>query len=508
MILSGYWLNLPESWDISNVRATLGFLINLLCTAGLWVFAYSSWKHGAMRAAKRSITGLLSLLSVNTLGDVLDTLPLLHLDVSLGVLAMILFQCVVVVVLSVAAIVSGPIARYSTRVGTNIEQTAVLGWLATQNLTSIYNAVVKWNSTISRLNSAQFPYNQLLDFLPNNEVDWVYREAEWNSSWLSNCSRVERTPIALNATGGDGTGDLFDTTEGLFAAFPSEDFVRENGVSTNWGGSFQDGLLQDAFGFIVVQTDPSIAFDKTTGLSTNYLPLNITLAAIHMHNVPASRDEYGDRIFGVGPIEASWYTRAACELHRSPSSIPAGVDPGENWHVAFPWPLSIGSVSSALSVYHYANLVEQSFTRQPIYHPTGQDLFRFYQAYTVSKDTQYHQTVTRSLSAVRPTVELAVPALAVLLCYVFLVCLAVFWALAVQRLPRGVSIPRTKVQWMMQGLREAGGREVDVTYLEKSWVELRSDLRGALYGEAVGPLGRKYRTIRVEVKDQDSYELK
>jgi len=87
MMSDYYWLTLPESWDIGNVRATLAFLISFFCAGGVWVFAYAAWKHGAIQASRASQAKVMSLLSLGGLGEVFDVIPLLRLDMGIGLLS-------------------------------------------------------------------------------------------------------------------------------------------------------------------------------------------------------------------------------------------------------------------------------------------------------------------------------------------------------------------------------------------------------------------------------------
>jgi len=66
---------------------------------------------------------------------------------------------------------------------------------------SIGVAMVEWNLTQVSLERAGFPYNQLLDFLPDTSTHWVYRPEEWNSPWSMNCRYTKSTPISLKTTG-------------------------------------------------------------------------------------------------------------------------------------------------------------------------------------------------------------------------------------------------------------------------------------------------------------------
>jgi hypothetical protein len=151
----------------------------------------------------------------------------------------------------------------------------------------------------------------------------------------------------------------------------------------------------------------------------------------------------------------------------------------------------------AFRSFYEATLTEQAFRKEPIYHPSGQDLFRFYQAYLVTKDIQNYEDGERTLSVAVPTVELSVPFLAVFLLYLALLGLAAFWFVIIRRLPYGAAVPRTKIEWMAQGMRESSAREVDASYLSAGWLKIGGGLRDAEVVTMRDPAQRLYNTIQL-----------
>lgn len=319
------WVFLPTSWDIGNVRAILALIINSLCVLGIWVVAYSGWKVGAMRLAqsRKASTSLLSLFSPAGLGDVLGVVPLLRISMGFKLLAQLLIPGAIIAILSAVAIASAPIARYSTRVGVQVQQTLVPGTLSSVFHSSLLGAVVKWNTTIERFNSAGLPLDQLVDFLPDNTVDWKYTESEWNSSWSASCQWTERTAIELYAMGNaSATGRIWDEIQGLDAVFPSEVFGRGYARSYVAPGPFRGDLFPDKMLFVLAQTHPNVSYNATTEDYSNFLPFHLTVAAFHLKNTPANFTSDGDVTWGTGPIEGSWYTMARCNLERTASRTP------------------------------------------------------------------------------------------------------------------------------------------------------------------------------------------
>jgi hypothetical protein len=162
----------------------------------------------------------------------------------------------------------------------------------------------------------------------------------------------------------------------------------------------------------------------------------------------------------------------------------------------------------AFGNFYEAPLTEQSFRGEPIYHPSGQDLFRFYQAYLATKDIQDYEHAERIISVAVPTVELSVPVLAVFLLYLALIGLAAFWFVIVRRLPPRADVPRTKVEWMAQGMRESSAREVDAKYLSDNWGRIQEELREAEVVTVKDPSQRSYNTIQLgsQIRQQRSLD--
>lgn len=299
-------------------------IINFLCVIGIWVVAYSTWKVGAIKLYRshKSSTKLLSLYSPTGLGEVLEIIPLLRGSLGVRLLMHLLIPGAIIAILSTVAIISAPIARYSTRVGIWTEPKLVSGTLATHSHRSINDALVKWNNTIERFNSAGLPLNQLMDFLPDNTIDWKYSEPEWNNSWSASCHWSERTPIKLYAMGNATSGKIWDIFPGISAVFSGD--IRETKYASGMAnpGPYRGNLFLDKLLFISLQTHPNVSFNATPGFSTNSRPFHFTIAAFHLKNTPAKIADDGSVTWGTGPVEQSWYTMASCDIERVATRTP------------------------------------------------------------------------------------------------------------------------------------------------------------------------------------------
>ncbi len=496
---SSAWVTLSDTWEIGTVRAIMALLVNVLCVAGSWAVAYGCWKTGALEAARSARTRLPALVSLGGIGDVIDVVPLLF-STRLGVVlrTRLVIQVVLVVLLSVAGILSGPIARFTTQPGLEIRQANVSGWLPTTTVLAVPGMVVQWTTTMERLDSAGFPHDQLLDFFPDVGTDWKYRASEWNSSWSASCQWTDQTVIQLNATG-NSTDDILDQFPTFRGVFPPEYFTPAYNRSLHWSCRYTRGKVYDAQLFLLFQSfHPGASYtrDNSTGHYRNDMPFNLSIAALNLHNAPAAHDSYVDdsaQILTPGPVEKASYTIATCALKRTDDSTEVAA----NSNIAFPWaPFITSSVTRGLIDFYKPKLMEQSHAGGGVPLPSGRDLFRFYQTYLVRKDTAFKHVVWRKLSVDTPTVEVVVAVLVVFLMYTVFLCAGVFWLVVVWRLPGHILIPRSKIEWMIQGVKEAGRQEADPSFLDNS--RSRSeDLIGAFYGQTSGgQLGITSRTIR------------
>lgn len=187
-----------------------------------------------------------------------------------------------------------------------------------------------------------------------------------------------------------------------------------------------DGYRRDVLIAYGVQTaadsdfiDPSTGLvDPATGKHVtnavaNRAPLNLTLAAVHMRHVPASGNSSG--VFGSGAVGSAAFTRADCYLTRAVPPIDGGGGGKyeDDWS-AYPWTEYPGGLTVGLIDFYEAELYSASYAGRGIPHPSGQELFRFYQAYTIAKDTQYRvgpaggRRLSVSLSSVEVSVAAAV----------------------------------------------------------------------------------------------------
>lgn len=429
------------------MQATLNVIISILSTLCMFIFVRLCWQRGARHVARERSAPLESLLSINTLGEVFDTFLLFGTRLVSFHHGSTLAQCAVIVIFSITAIVSGPIARFSTQRGRIIREQDVTGLLATRFHGGIDNANVGWNLTHSRLNQADFPLNQLLDYLPDNSVNWAYDASQWNSSWTLECELFPQTSVALE-TVGNCTQDLVDEVPSLDAVFDWSKYDYRRGI---WSAFQVNPVLKDVLLFMTAVSESNYSESEDT-----YRSMSVMIASIYMHNVPINEDSDTTCSFGVGRSERSSYTKIECSVRRR-DSVP------DAFNLAFP-DIRFGyerSLPTALSAYYTARHIQESTSDEPITIISPEELIRFYQTYTVTKDTQYRHPVTRRLSVELQVVQistifLTIAALAALLITLGLAYHALFILLHFETVR---TVPQSKIDWIIQSIHHAEARD-------------------------------------------------
>lgn len=237
--MTGSWVAIPSSWKLEDVQAALSVVVTVLSTLAIFTFVRTCWPRAARQVAHEKDVSLASLLSLNTLGEALDAAFLLGPKQLLICYKLILVQCTIVVLFSIAVLVSGPIAGYSTRRGTAVRSGVVPGFLASRQHNGIGYAVVEWNLTYARLDEAGYPLDQLIDYLPDNPVEWKFDASEWNSSWNMDCQKTPQTTIQLEAIG--NCSNLRAEVPGLAQAFSYDQWES---YSMSWEGFYDSQTSQ------------------------------------------------------------------------------------------------------------------------------------------------------------------------------------------------------------------------------------------------------------------------
>jgi hypothetical protein len=428
------WISFPERFKLQDVQAVINIIISLLSALSIFVLGRVCWQASSTKIARRKDIALSSLLTIGSLGEALDVLFLLKFH--FFSFTWIVAQCVIVACLTATAILSGPIARYATQRGRIVAEKDVNGLLALAYHNSIASAMVEWNLTHTSLDRAGFPENQLLDFLPDTSTPWNYKSEEWNSTWSMDCTYHGPIQISLETTG---------DCDYLYAEVPGlENVIPNSPDTTTWystGGfyvnrtSWKDVLM---FLYEPVYHD----YNNDTFLTHN---MSITIAAVHLHNLAKSSNNSCN--FGVGEVEQASYTKAQCNLFRNY---------GENTYISFPDSGDAGTVPESYRTYYGQNFKQQSMSNDPIRTIIPQELVRFYQVYMITKDTQSHQPVTRSMSVEVTVVQVSAVFLAVCIFVTLLIIVGIGRYVLFKIIHPELQPPQSKLDWLLQTIKNPG----------------------------------------------------
>ncbi|KEF58063.1 uncharacterized protein A1O9_05986 [Exophiala aquamarina CBS 119918] len=438
--MTASWINLPGSWSLQNVQTALNVIVTGLSVLAVFACARFCWQSSVTSGARYDSVPASALLSISAFGDAVDVIWLLKVKIFSRRHVKILVQACLVVFLSLAALISGPIARYSTRLSHRISNYETPGKITWRKHDSILGAPVIWNTTSFSLESANFPYDQLLDYLPDPAINWLYVPGEWNSSWTLDCDHTELTQIELEDVG--NCTSMFDEIPGLTAVISLDKFHLSN-TSSWWTAYYEDGLHKDALLSIGAAKETSI--DQATGITNE---MAIDLAAIHLHKLSMQEDSDSLCNFGEGPVESASYTKIECTLRR--------IDLNPDQHnIAFPDSATPWLVSRALVQNYQAQFIRESI-RGNITVITPRDLTRFYQVWVATKDTQNGFPVSRSLSVRLPIVQLSTVFLAfsILIFMLIVLGLGTYIFAALRYRKAFEDTPQSKLEWMLKALQD------------------------------------------------------
>lgn len=382
------------------------------------------------------------MLSINSFGEAVDVLWLLKMRILQRQHFKILAQVCLAVIFSATALASGPIARYATKRDHQIVSQQVPGLIAVRRYGAILNAPVTWNETITSLDQAKFPYNKLLDYLPDPTVSWVYNPNEWNSTWALDCNKTEKTPITLEDTG--NCTSILHELLGLEKVISPSKYDLLN-ISNWWNGALDEGADNDVL--------LGIAAAKMTVSDDDYdvnYEMVLDLAAVHMQNLSIQTDSSSDCIFGKGPVESASYTKIECLLKRTirdPTLV----------NIAYPDSTNAWLVSRALVQHYFARFSRESTRTGNFTVITPLDLMRFLQVWVATKDTMDGYSVPRFLSVRVPVVQLSTAFLAVLI-LIFLLIIVAMGSYIIKYFRNKHAFedtPQSKLEWMLKVVQAA-----------------------------------------------------
>lgn len=446
------WVSLQDDWSVQNVQAGLNVVIAFLCAGAIFVLVRYCWLLAARRIAHKKDVPAYTLLSLNTIGETVDVIWLLRHDLFSKRYRGLLIQCIFVMMLTVATLMSGFIARWSTRWGTVVKERQTNGTLAERSTGSILYAEVDNNQTMAALQFAKFPPNQLLEYLPNPEVQWNYVPEQWNSSWKMDCTFNRSTEIPNpRATGNCSTlGTEFPP---LYNNYWDWDATEEIANTTSWGWTNTGWRnTRTEWRDTIIFTHGIRYADWHEDLSL-YASLEMRTVAIYMENAPWNSSLPSTCTFAEGPIDRAFYTSCNCMLTRDI----AGRTTEDLYYGAYPdW----SDVNAELSAHldHYGNRFRKESSReQKVTVIEGEELAMFYQAYQITKDTIVSPFVFRPVDNYVRTPQVSM--ICLVLCAIALAVLVFgfcsYWIFLWRHWHKLYETPQSKLDWMLHNIRRA-----------------------------------------------------
>ncbi|KAH8592552.1 hypothetical protein B0O99DRAFT_689695 [Bisporella sp. PMI_857] len=464
--MTGAWINVSTRWGLTSVQAALNVLISVLGTVGIWSFSRYWWQRSARSLRDNNDVPLSTLLTLSGPGESWDAVRVLRRQVFAKDNWHLLIQVIVVISVTLACMFAGPIAKISLRTSRTIQksQLEVLQTLKGDGYTgNLETATELWNETIRSLESAEFPVDQLLDYLPPSTADWTYVASEWNPTWSMMCDYTEE--IILHNVTGSGDGTFYDA----ITAFPT----YRNTFNPSWFDlskfriqqdfdGWQDNLIahsadrtnhsvRAAFFFTLIQSDPLV----DNRMEANNDTLQLSLSILHAKNFYATNysdtTEASARIWRpFGTVENASFTRLECNITKKPHVLN---------EEAIPWIWTNDTYDITMGyaqywMYHLEDFASKGLLLSP---PTPKEILRFYQAYMVTTNTIYASPSLRNVSIWKDTVQLSI---------MFLVTLIILTSLTLWQSGRyflflrrhkaklrEISVPDGKLEWMIHGAK-------------------------------------------------------
>ena len=438
------WASLPSRWDLQDVQAAISITITLLSTFAIFVFIRICWQVAARKVAQNRGVQLPALLSLNTLSDVIDALFFLRGRLFSRQHLAILGQCLVVTILTIVAIFSGPLARYSCRSSLVAKSQDVQGYIASRGMNDLILNDLEWTRVWNRLDKAGFPHDQLLDYLPDITTDWRYEADQWNSSWHLSCENTPSTPMTIRSVA--DCSSFYTTFPDLEPAFNWSKWGAYNDYAAFHSGDYYRDMTMFLYAY---HKGDNVTEDDTT----TYRTMNLSIVNIQIHNLRRIPDTE-DCEFLNATAERASFTRVDCLLTR-------------NQHVRDPYQVAFpdvdddfaGDLTNAYVQHYNAAMVRKSAAHQALSVVEPRDLIRFLQSYMIAKDTVSRELVNRTMTVEIPrsqvsTIFLILACVSTLVLLVGSLYIGIFY---LRHQHTVMSTPQSKVDWMLQSIQNRSG---------------------------------------------------
>ncbi|KAK5955696.1 hypothetical protein OHC33_003337 [Knufia fluminis] len=437
------WISLKVGWKLQDVQAGLNVCIAFLCAGGIFVLVRYCWLLAARRVTQKREVAAYRLLSLNTIGESIDVIWLLRHELFTRRYHGLLLQVVCVMLLTVATLMSGFIARFSTRYGTVVRDVEVNGTIARRNYGNLPFAEVETNLTMFNLQRAQFPQTQIPEYIPDQSEYWEYSQAQWNSSWAMDCQYNRSTPIPDPVASDDCSNFLWTQTPFVMDNWSGWDFDKDDTYyhSTWWSN---DQVLADWLVFFH-------GVQYNDGTDDFWTDLTVQTVAYYFQGSNATVPDECD--IGPGDIAAASYTSMTCRLRRS-----LGNRPTEDLAEWGAYPDAVDAkIQASAYLQHYANRFRRESSRKVnITIIEGEELAMFYQAYVITKDTSNAPSAHRTISVHVDVAQISLPCLIACTVAAGIVLFGLFnyWIFLFRNWSRLEKTPQSKLDWMLHTLRK------------------------------------------------------
>ena len=320
----------------------------------------------------------------------------------------------------------------------------VQGYIANRGMNDLTLNDLEWTRIWDRLDKADFPYDQLLDYLPDITTDWRYEADQWNSSWHLNCESTPSTPMTFRSVA---------DCSSFYATFPD----LEPAVNYSKWGVYDDYTFLHNGNYIRDMTMFLYAYHKLDNVTeddtTTYRKMDLSLVNIQVHQL--KRTYYTEECeFLNATAERASFTRVNCMLTRNQHV----TDP---YHVAFPDVDDdfAGDLTDAYVQHYNAAMVRRSAAHKSPAVVEPHELIRFFQSYMIAKDTVSRELVGRTMTVEIPRSQVSTIFL-ILACVSTLVLLigSLYIGIFYLRYQHTVmSTPQSKVDWMLQSIQNRSG---------------------------------------------------
>lgn len=498
------WIDLSTRWDKDSVQAALSVIISVLSTVGIWAFSRYWWQRETTSVLRgKSNVPLSALFTLSNLGEGWDAVAMLRERLLGKENWGLLLQLVVVITVTLASMLSGPIAKVSLR-STLTRQTSELEVLQVTKgdgpTANLLTANLSWNQTIDSLNVAGFPHNLLLDYLPPANASWVYVEREWDPTWTMTCNYTNET--VLHRVKASGNATMMDPIN-AFPAFghtfhksllnPS---YRIQSDYVGWAIPALSKPFMDHLFVVLIQSDPEKPNPDTHHrMYTNNETIQISISVLHAKGFTVSNfldagDSGKETWKPIGRVGNASFARVECNITRK-SNV------RDNNAIPWIWTNDTYSITKAFTDFWLYGLEEVDTRNGTVATPTPEELLRFYQAYMVSVNTEYSQPSLRKVSVLKDTVQVSLVFLTIVVILAFLSLLQTgryfcFLERHKQRL-EPVYVPDGKIEWMIHAAKTAAHTEAEEANEEKKASD-RHYFREATFGFG-GPKAEDQNTV-------------